>query len=77
MMRLPLLENVDLAPHWNEEINNKLAMKHNLLFANVQNKPCAAVQRSTLASSLNYFAKLDMDYPIIELDEGSFERPRT
>ncbi|CAA6824169.1 MAG: Type IV fimbrial assembly, ATPase PilB, partial [uncultured Sulfurovum sp.] len=65
MMRLALLENVDLDPHWNDEIDNKLAMKHQLLFAKVQNKPCAVVQKSSLSSALNYFAKLDIDYPIV------------
>jgi len=74
MMRLPLLENVDLEPHWNNEINNKLSMKHELLFAKVQNKPCAVVQKPSLPQALNHLAKLDIDYPVVELDEGSFER---
>ena len=74
MMRLPLLENVDLEPHWNDEIDNKLAMKQKLLFAKVQEKPCAVVQESSLSLALNHFAKLDIDYPIVQLDEGSFER---
>ena len=74
MIRLPLLENVDLNPHWNDDIDNKLAMKHELLFADVENKPSAMVQKKTLSQALNYFAKLNLDYPLIELDEGSFER---
>jgi len=74
MIRLPFLENVDLAPHWSDEIDNKLAMKQNLLFAIVQNKPCAVIQKPTLASGLNHLAKLDHDYPVVELDEGSFQR---
>jgi len=74
MIRLPLLENVDLEPHWNEDIDNKIAMKHELLFANVENEPSAIVQKKTLAQALNHFAKLNLDYPIIELDESSFER---
>jgi len=73
-MRLPFLENVDLEPHWDESINNKLAIKQNLLFAMVQNKPCAIVQKETLSSALNHFAKLEIDTPIIEIDEGSFGR---
>ena len=76
MLRLPLLENVDLEPHWNDKVNNKLAMKHDLLFANVQNEPSAIIQKATLASALNQLAKLDLDYPVVELDEGSFERLR-
>jgi len=76
MIRLSLLENVDLEPFWNDEIDNKLAMKQHLLFANVQSKPCAIVQKESLALALNHYSKLDIDYPIIELDEGSFERLR-
>ena len=73
-MNFPLLENIDLDPFWNEEINNKLAMKHSLLFANVNNIPTAIVQKKTLSSALNQLSKLNIDYPIVELDEGSFER---
>jgi len=76
MLRLPLLENVDLEPHWSDEIDNKLAMKQNLLFAKVQGNPCAVIQKETLSIALNHFSKLEIDYPIIELDSGSFERLR-
>lgn len=74
MMRLPFIENVDLEPIWSEEINNKLAMKHHLLFAYVHEKPCIIVERKSLAPALNYLCKLDIDYPIVEVDEESFER---
>jgi general secretion pathway protein E len=74
MIRLPLLENVDLEPHWSEEIDNKVAMKHELLFANIENEPTAIVQKKSLAQALNHFAKLNLDYPIVELDEASFQR---
>ena len=74
MVLLAELENVDLEPFWSEEIDNKLTMKQQLLFALVQGKPCAIVQRETLAMALNHYAKLDNDYPIVQVDEGSFER---
>jgi len=74
MIRLAFLENVDLEPFWSEEVDNKLAMKQSLLFANVEKKPCAIVQRKTLSLALNHLSKLDIDYPVMELDEGSFER---
>jgi len=74
MMRLPQLENVDLEPHWNEEIDNKVSMKQSLLFAKIENKPCAIVKKETLALALNHLSKLNIDYPVVELDEGSFER---
>jgi len=73
-MNLPLLENRDLEPFWSEEINNKLAMKHQLLFANIDNTPTAVVKRESLAMSINHLSQIDVDYPLVELDEGSFER---
>ena len=74
MIKLPFLENVDLEPLWNEGVNNKLAMKHNLLFANIDDYPSVVVEHKHLAMALNHLAKLDVNYPIVELDTGSFER---
>lgn len=74
MIKLPFLENIDLEPLWSEEVNNKLAMKHHLLFANIHNHSTAIVQKETLVPALNHLAKLDIDYPIVELDSASFER---
>ena len=74
MIQLPFLENIDLDPLWSEEVDNKLAMKHHLLFANIHNHATAIVQKETLATALNHLSKLDIDYPIVELDGGSFER---
>ena len=73
-MKLPYIENADLEPFWNEEIDNVLAMKHNLLFAMVQGKECAIVTKESLAMALNHLAKLDIDYPVIEVDSETFER---
>jgi general secretion pathway protein E len=49
-------------------------MKHHLLFAFVQGKKCIVVQKKTLASALNHLSKLDINYPIVEVDEESFLR---
>jgi general secretion pathway protein E len=73
-MRLPFIENIDLEPFWNEEIDNALAMKHNLLFAIVQEKRCSVVTRDSMAMALNHLSKLDINYPIIEVDSDSFQR---
>ena len=74
MVQLAKLEHVDLEPFWSEEIDNRLAMKQQLLFAIIQGKPCAVVKKESLAMALNHYAKLDIDYPIVEVDDGSFER---
>ena len=73
-MHFPLLQDVNLEPLWEEEINHKLALKHDLLFSTVDEQKTAVVEQNTLADALNHFSKLDLDYPIILLDTESFER---
>jgi len=68
------LNDVNLDPLWEEEANNKLAIKHSLLFSTVNGINSAIVKESTLAESLNYFSKLGLEYPIILIDSDSFER---
>ncbi len=74
MIRLPFIENIDLEPFWSEEIDNTLAMKHHLLFAFVQGKKCTVIDKKNMAMALNHLSKLDIDYPIVEVDRDSFER---
>jgi general secretion pathway protein E len=74
MIELPFLEDVDLEPLWSENIDNKLAMKHHLLFTKIDGYPSSIVKNEQLAMALNHLSKLDVDYPIIEIDNGSFER---
>ena len=74
MTRLPFIKNIDLEPFWSEEINNTLAMKHHLLFAFVQDKQCTIVTKNNMAMAFNHLSKLDIDYPIVEVDSDSFER---
>jgi general secretion pathway protein E len=74
IMKIPFIENIDLEPVWSEEIDNSLAMKHHLLFAYIQDKPCAIVEKKNLSMALNHLSKLDIDYPVVEVDPESFER---
>ncbi|MCK5854815.1 MAG: Flp pilus assembly complex ATPase component TadA, partial [Sulfurovaceae bacterium] len=73
-MQLPFIEDIDLEPIWNDEINNTLAMKHHLLFAKVEKEDSIIVEKKNLSSALNYLSKLNIDQPIIEVDSESFER---
>jgi len=68
------LEDVNLEPLWEESINHKLSLKHSLLFSTVEEKKTAIVEQKTLAEALNHLSKLGLDYPIVLLDEESFER---
>ena len=73
-MRFPFLEDVNLEPAWNEEIDHKLAIKHALLFARLEGKETAILHKEKLTSGLNHLARLQLDIPIFLVDEGSFER---
>ena len=73
-MQFPRLDDVNLEPLWEEEINHKLALKHSLLFSEINGVKTAIVEEATLPDALNYFAKLSLDYPINLLDSESFER---
>ena len=73
-MHFHTLEDVNLEPLWEEEINHKLALRHALLFSIVEEEKTAIVEQKTLADALNHLAKLGLDYPIVLLDEESFER---
>jgi general secretion pathway protein E len=73
-MYFPHLQDVNLEPLWDEEINHKLAIKHSLLFATHEEQSICVVEQSTLAEALNYFSKLSLTYPIYTVDDESFER---
>ena len=73
-MQFPRLTDVNLEPLWEEEINHKLALKHALLFSTINGVKTSIVEKGSLGDSLNYLAKLSLNYPINMLDEASFER---
>jgi len=75
-MHFPRLQDVNLDPLWEEEINHKLAIKHALLFSEINGVNTAIVTSDTLSEALNYFSKLSLSYPINLVDEESFERLR-
>jgi len=73
-MYFPRLQDVNLEPLWEEEINHKLAIKHSLLFSELDGVKTCIVEDGTLSDALNYFSKLELDYPITTVDDESFER---
>ncbi len=75
-MQFPRLQDVNLEPLWEEEINHKLALKHSLLFSAVEGVKTCIVQEETLGDALNYLSKLSVEYPILIIDTESFERLR-
>ena len=73
-MHFPRLQDVNLDPLWEEEINHKLALKHSLLFSMIDDIKTCIVEEKTLGDALNYLSKLSLDYPITLVDAESFER---
>jgi len=73
-MQFPRLQDVNLEPLWEEELNHKLSLKHSLLFSTVEGVNTCIVQQETLSDALNYLSKLSLDYPITLVDDESFER---
>jgi general secretion pathway protein E len=73
-MHFPRLQDVNLEPLWEEEINHKLAIKHALLFSEINGISTAIITDETLSDALNYFSKLSLHFPINIVDEESFER---
>jgi len=73
-MQFPRLQDVNLEPLWEEELNHKLSLKHSLLFSTIEGVKTCIVQQETLSDALNYLSKLSLEYPITLVDEESFER---
>ena len=73
-MHFPRLQDVNLEPLWEEEINHKLALKHALLFTEINGISTAIVEQETLSDALNHFSKLSLSYPVNLVDSESFER---
>jgi len=75
-MHFPRLQDVNLEPLWEEELNHKLAIKHSLLFSELNGVKTCIIEEATLNDALNYFSKLDLEYPVSIVDNESFERLR-
>jgi general secretion pathway protein E len=75
-MLFPRLQDVNLEPLWEEEINHKLALKHSLLFSMIDGEKRAVVEEASMSDALNHLAKIGIDYPVILVDAESFERLR-
>ncbi|NPA51181.1 MAG: type II/IV secretion system protein [Epsilonproteobacteria bacterium] len=73
-MKLPMLENVNLEPYIDDELDIKKALKNNLLFSKVGKELAAIVQEETLAEALNYIARAGIGFKVYLVDKDSFER---
>ncbi len=72
-MKLPSLEDINLEPLIDENIDINQAIKHNLLFSKIGNENVAIVKRETLSEALNHKARIDNDFKVYLVDNESFE----
>ena len=74
MLDLKPIHNVHLEPDFPEDVDLKLAIKNYVLFTNYEGKRHIALSRQYIARAFDFLSKFDFDYPIIFLDEDSFDR---
>jgi len=74
VLQLQPIHNINLEPSFPEEIDLKLAIKNYVLFTEIDGKRHIALSRQHLARAFDYLAKFDFSYPIVFLDEDSFDR---
>ena len=75
-LKIPHLENVDLKPYWEEEIDHRAALRHFLLFAYYEGDIIAVLHPEHQAEGLNQLARMGLDFPLFVADRESFERLR-
>jgi len=68
------IHNVNLEPHFPEEVDLKLAIKNYVLFTQIEGKTHIALSKQHMARAFDYLSKFDFNYPVIFLDEDSFDR---
>lgn len=74
MVDIPIMQNVDLYPEVLEDIDIDLAVKYGVLFSNIEDRVYTILSTDNFAESLNYLSKIDLDYPLLQLDNDSYER---
>jgi general secretion pathway protein E len=73
-MQIPHLTDVNLEPLWEDEYNPKIAIKHDLLFSEIDGTKSAIVKKESIAHALNHLARLGLGCPVIMVDDESFDR---
>ena len=71
---IPTLNNLDLFPIYEDNINAELLVKNHLLLTQIEKKPYAILDSNNLAEGLNYLSKLSVHVEVSFLDDTSYER---
>ena len=73
-LELRPIHNIHLEPDFPEEVDLKLAIKNYVLFTQYEGRRHIALSPAHIARAFDFLSKFDFDYPIIFLDEDSFDR---
>jgi len=74
VLQLQPIHNINLEPHFPEEVDLKLAIKNYVLFTQIDGQIHIALSKQHMARAFDYLSKFDYEYPVIFLDEDSFDR---
>ena len=74
MFTLEQIHNINLEPAFPENVDLKLAIKNYVLFTEIDGQKHIALSKNHLARAFDYLSKFSFDYPIVLLDEDSFDR---
>jgi len=74
VLQLQPIHNINLEPNFPENVDLKLAIKNYVLFTEIDGKIHIALSKQHMAKAFDYLSKFDYEYPLIFLDEDSFDR---
>ena len=66
--------NISLEVYEPQEIDTELSLKNYLLFSKIDGVVSACVCERYLVEASNYYTKLELSYPLVFLDEDSYDR---
>ncbi|MFT5659648.1 MAG: general secretion pathway protein E [Sulfurimonas sp.] len=74
MLKLDPCHDLHLEVYEPEELSTELSVKNSLLFSEVDGKITALMCERYLTDASNYYNKLETKYPLVILDEDSYDR---
>ena len=74
MLTLDPLHDLNLEVYEPEELSTELSVKNYLLFSELDGEVTAFICERYLVDASNYYTKLEKKYPLVMLDEDSYDR---
>ena len=74
MLTLDPLHDLNLEVYEPEELSTELSVKNYLLFSELNGEVTAFICERYLVDASNYYTKLEKKYPLVMLDEDSYDR---